>query len=56
MEQEFPESLPAITLDWDYGICEHASISKHEFLQNLKVTHTESQSIEKSTRKQSESK
>ena len=25
-EQEFPESLPVTTLDWDYNICEHASI------------------------------
>ena len=32
--------------------CDHASISKHELLQKLIVTHTESQSIEKSTRKQ----
>ena len=56
MEQELPESLPATTLDWDYDICEHPSISKHEFLQKLKVNHTESQSIEKSTRKQRESK
>ena len=57
MEQEFPESLPVTTLDWDYEICEYAPISKHEFLQKLKVNHTiESQSIEKSTRKQRESK
>ena len=56
MEQEFPESLPVTTLDWDYEICEHAPISKHESLQKLKVNHTESQSIEKSTRKQRESK
>ena len=49
MEQEFPESYPVTTLDWDYDICEHASISKHEFLQILNVNHTESQSIEKST-------
>ena len=56
MEQELPESLPATTLDWDYDICEHPSISKHEFLQKLKVNHTESQSIEKSTKKQRESK
>ena len=52
MEQEFPKSLPVTKLDWDYDICEHASNSKHEFLQNLKVNHTEDQSIEKSTRKQ----
>ena len=56
MKQEFPESLPVTTLDWDYNICEHASISKDQFLQKLKVSHTESQSIEKSTRKQRESK
>ena len=56
MEQEFPESLPVTALDWDYNICEHNSISKHEFLQKLKVSHTESKFIEKSTRKQSESK
>ena len=49
MEQEFPESYPVTTLDWDYDICEHASVSKHEFLQILNVNHTESQSIEKST-------
>ena len=54
MEQELPESLPVTTLDWEYNICEHASISKHECLQKLKVTHTESQSIKKSTRKQRE--
>ena len=64
VEQEFPESLPVITLDCGYHICEQfpsilvifASISKHEFLQKLKVNHTESQSIEKSTGKQRESK
>ena len=56
MEQEFPESLPVTTLDWDFNICEHGSVLKHEFLQKLKVTHTESQSIEKITRKQRESK
>ena len=56
MEPELPESLPVTKLDWDYDICEHASISKHEFLQKLKVNHTESQSVEKSTRKQRESK
>ena len=55
MEQEFPESLPVTALDWDY-ICEHNSISKREFLQKLKVSHTGSQFIEKSTRKQRESK
>ena len=38
------------------NICEHASISKHEFLQKLKVNPTKSQSIEKSTRKQRKSK
>ena len=56
MEQEFPESLPVTKLDWDCDICEHASISKHEFLQNLKVDHAESQSIDKSTGKQREPK
>ena len=56
MEQDFPESLPVTALDWDFNICEHGSISKHEFLQKLKVTHTESQSIEKRTRKRRESK
>ena len=56
MEQDFPESLPVTTLDWDFNICEHGSVSKHEFFQKLKVTHTESQSIEKRTRKQRESK
>ena len=44
--------LNPFLLDWDYDICEHASISKHEFLPKLKVDHTESQSIEKRTRKQ----
>ena len=53
MEQDFPESF-VTTVDWDFNICEHGSISK--FLQKLKVTHTESQSIEKRTRKQTESK
>ena len=56
MEQDFPESLPVTTLDWYLNICEHGSVSKHEFFQKLKVTHTESQSIEKRTRKQRESK
>ena len=56
MEQELPESLPVTKLDQDYDICEHASISKHEFLQKLKVNHTESQPIEERTRKQRESK
>ena len=56
MEQELSESLPVTTLDWDYDICECASISKYEFLQKLKVNHTESLSIEKSTKKQRESK
>ena len=53
MKQELPESLPGITLDWNSDISEHASISKHKFLQKLKVAHTKS--IEKSTRKQRES-
>ena len=39
-------------LDWDYDICEHASISKDEFLPKLRVNHAENQSIEKRTRKQ----
>ena len=56
MEQELPESLPVTKLNWDYDICEHASISKHKFLQKVKVNHTESQYVEKSTRKQRESK
>ena len=56
MGQEYRESFPGSTLDWDYEFCEHASISKHEFLQKLKVNHTASQSIEKNTRKQRESK
>ena len=56
MEQELPESLPVTKLDWDYDICEHASVSKHQFLQKLKVNHTESQSVEKSRREQRESK
>ena len=56
MEQELPESLPVTKLDWDYDICEHVSISKHQFLQKLKVNHTESQSVENSTIKQRESK
>ena len=46
MEQDFPESLSVTTLDWDFNICEHGSVSKHEFFQKLKVTHTESQSID----------
>ena len=56
MEQDFPESLRVTTLDWDFNICEHGSVSKQEFFQKLKVTNTESQSIEKRTRKQRESK
>ena len=32
MEKELPESLLVTTLDWEYDICEHASISKYEFL------------------------
>ena len=56
MEQELPESLSVIKLDWDYDICEHFSILKHQFLQKLKVNHTESQSVEKSKIKQRESK
>ena len=55
MKQELPESLPDITLDCNYDISEHASISKHKFLQKLKVAHTKRQSIEESTRKQRES-
>ena len=39
MEQDFPGSLPVTTLDWDFNICEHGSVSKHEFTQKLKVTH-----------------
>ena len=50
MEQELPKSLPVTKLNWDYDICEHASISKHKFLQKVKVNHTESQYVEKSTR------
>ena len=34
--------LNPFLLPQDYDICEHASISKHEFLQKLKVNHTES--------------
>ena len=56
MKQKFPESLLVTKLDWDYDTFEHALISKHEFLQKLKVNQTESQSIKKSTRKQSKSK
>ena len=56
MEQKFPESLPVTKLDWEYDTCEHALISKHEFLQKLKVNHTESQFIKKNKRKQSKSK
>ena len=29
MEQDFTESFPATTLDWDFNICEHGSVSKH---------------------------
>ena len=56
MEPELPESLPVTKLDWNYDICDHVSISKHQLLQKLKVNHTESQSVEKSTIKQRESK
>ena len=42
MEQDFPESIPFTKLDWDYNIWEHASISKHEFLQKLKINHADS--------------
>ena len=31
MEQDFPESLPVTTRDWDFNICEYGSVSKHEF-------------------------
>ena len=50
MEQEHPKSLPVTKIDWDYDIFEHALILKHEFLQKLKVNHTESQPIQKSTK------
>ena len=56
MAQDFPKSLPVTITDWDVNICKHGSASKHEFLQKLKVTHTESQSLEKRTRKQRKSK
>ena len=56
LEQELSESLPVTTLDWDYDICGHASISKHDFLQKLKVNHTDSQSIKKSTANKRKSK
>ena len=49
-EQEHPKSLPVTKIDWDYDIFEHALILKHEFLQKLKVNHTESQPIQKSTK------
>ena len=56
MEQELFESLPLTKLDWDCNNCEHSSISIDEFLQKLKVAHTEIQFIEKNTRKQREAK
>ena len=31
MEQDFPESLPVTTLDWDLNICEHGSVSIFNF-------------------------
>ena len=51
MEQDFIESLSVTKLDWDYNICEHASISKHEFFQRLRVNHTDIQCVSKSIRK-----
>ena len=55
MEQESPESLRLTTLDWDYDVRDYdVANSKHELLRKLKVTYTESQSIERSIRRQRE--
>lgn len=55
-ELVFPDCLPLSILNWNYDIFEKASTDKVLFLQKLKVTHTECQSIEKETRKQRDSK
>ena len=56
MEQEFSEFFPVTALDWIFDISEHSSISKDDFLRKLKVTHNESQPLEKNERKQKETK
>ena len=33
-DNSMEQKLPVTTLGWDFDICEHASTSKHEFLQN----------------------
>ena len=34
MEQDFPESLPVTTLDWDFNICEMAQFQNMKFSKN----------------------
>ena len=48
MGQELSESLTVTTLDLNFHICQHSSISKDKFLWKLKVVpHAESHLLEK---------
>ena len=54
--EQLPDYLPVVLLDWNFKIFENVTPEKNNFLQTLMITHTESHIIEKSTRKQRESK
>lgn len=56
VEQEFPESLSVKSLDLENDNYEHSSLWIDEFLQKLKVAHTEIQFIGKNVRKQREAR
>ena len=52
MGQELSESLTVTTLDLNFHICQHSSISKDKFHRKLKVVpHTESHPLEKNEKK-----
>ena len=52
MGQELSESLTVTTLDLNFHICQHSSISKDKFHRKLKVVpHTESHPLEKNAKK-----
>ena len=52
MGQKLSESLTVTTLDLNFHICQHSSISKDKFHRKLKVVpHTESHPLEKNEKK-----
>ena len=57
MGQELSESLTVTTLDLNFHICQHSSISKDKFHRKLKVVpHTESHPLEKNGKKKTKKK